>query len=215
MSGAALPVSDGVPEERSPGLPIAQARSSVASHAAADATLLARARAGDREALAALVERHHAALAALVRQRAGLRAPVEDLLQETFARVLTHLPRFRERASFLTWTAAIALNLATDWLRKERRRARLAPRADVEGDDLPARGAHVDDAAQRREDAERARAALDALPMPLRIAVTLRVVQDLPYEDVAARLAVPVPRARTWVSRGLHRLRRDLEDRHD
>jgi RNA polymerase sigma factor (sigma-70 family) len=55
------------------------------------------------------------------------------------------------------------------------------------------------------------RAALDALPTRLRLAVTLRIVEDLTYEEVASRLAAPVPRVRTWVSRGLGRLRKELE----
>jgi DNA-directed RNA polymerase specialized sigma24 family protein len=49
----------------------------------------------------------------------------------------------------------------------------------------------------------------------MRLAVTLRIVEDLSYEEVAARLAAPVPRVRTWVSRGLDRLRRTLETRDD
>lgn len=178
---------------------------------AEDFALLERARDGDRAAFASLVGRHNRALASLVRQRGGPRAPVEDIVQETFARALTHLPGFRRRSSFLTWTATIALNLATDWGRKERRRARLAPRADVEQDDVAHGDACAADLAQRREDAEIARAALDALPTSLRLAVTLRVVEDLSYEEVAMRLAAPVPRVRTWVSRGLERLRRKLE----
>ena len=69
--------------------------------------------------------------------------------------------------------------------------------------------------AECREESVRARAALDALPEAMRIAVTLRVVEDLSYEEVAARLAAPVPRVRTWVSRGLDRLRKELEVRND
>jgi len=179
---------------------------------AGDFALLDRARGGDRIAFASLVARHHVALASLVRQRAGRRAPVEDVVQETFARALAHLGGFRGRASFFTWTASIALNLATDWARKERRRARLAPAADVVAEDVAeTASATASDIAQRREDAEIARAALDALPTTLRLAVTLRIVEDLTYEEVASRLAAPVPRVRTWVSRGLGRLRKELE----
>jgi RNA polymerase sigma-70 factor (ECF subfamily) len=160
------------------------------------------------------VLRHHVTIAALVRQRGGPRAPVEDIVQETLARALANLGGFGRRASFLTWTAAIALNLATDWARKERRRERLAPRAEVEHDDVPSAAlpaaSHV---AELREEALRARAALDDLPPMVRLAVTMRVVEDLPYDEVAARLAAPVPRVRTWVSRGLARLRRQLEVR--
>lgn len=215
MTGAAMPAADGLPDEQTTAIPCAVPSAapvwadSVAAPADADFELLARARAGDRAAFARLVERHHVTLASLVRQRAGARVPVEDILQDTFARALTHLPGFRARSSFLTWTATIALNLTTDWLRKERRRARLAPRADFDSDAVP--GRESGDPLETREEAARARAALGALPVTMRIAVTLRVVEDLTYEEVAARLAAPVPRVRTWVSRGLSRLRRTLE----
>ena len=132
-------------------------------------------------------------------------------MQEAFARALANLGGFRGRASFLTWTTSIALNLATDWRRREARRARLAPRAAVEHDDVPSPVVCAATAFEAREDAQRARAALDELPLNVRLAVTLRVVEDLPYEAVAARLGVGVPRARTWVSRGLARLRRRME----
>ena len=217
MSGAAFPAAEGLPEEESavPCAAPAAAPWADASAASADGDfpLLARARGGDRDAFARLVERHYVTLASLVRQRAGARAPVEDILQDTFARALTHLPGFRARSSFLTWTATIALNLTTDWIRKERRRARLAPRADEDADALPGRGAA--DPLEAREEAARARALLDTLPLQMRVAVTLRVVEDLTYEEVAARLAAPVPRVRTWVSRGLGRLRQSLEVRRD
>jgi RNA polymerase sigma-70 factor (ECF subfamily) len=187
------------------------AAGSPASAASGDLALLARARAGDRAAFGALVERHHALVTALVRQRGGARAPVEDLVQETFARALANLGGFRGGSSFVTWTASIALHLATDWRRKEQRRARLAPRSEVEADEVASAGAPgAGDAAELREEAERARAALDALPRAQRVAVTLRVVEDLTYDEVAARLAAPVPRVRTWVSRGLSRLRREM-----
>ena len=218
MSGAALPAAEGLPEEEPAAIPCAAPAAaawadSARAPADGDFALLSLARDGDRRAFAVLVERHHVTLASLVRQRAGARAPVEDILQDTFARALTHLPGFRARSSFLTWTATIALNLTTDWIRKERRRARLAPRADVDGDAVPGRDAG--DPLERREETARARAALDTLPVTLRIAVTLRVVEELTYEEVAARLAAPVPRVRTWVSRGLSRLRRTLEVRRE
>jgi RNA polymerase sigma-70 factor (ECF subfamily) len=216
MSGAAIPAAEGLPDEERTALPCATAPAwSAAADAPADGdlSLLARARGGDRQAFARLVERHHVTLASLVRQRAGARAPVEDILQDTFARALTHLPGFRARSSFVTWTATIALNLTTDWIRRERRRARLAPRADVDGDAVP--GKSGGDPLELCEEAARARAALETLPVSMRVAVTLRVVEDLTYEEVAARLAAPVPRVRTWVSRGLSRLRQSLEVRRD
>ena len=84
--------------------------------------------------------------------------------------------------------------------------------ADVEQDTVPERRAERPHRVLSiREEAERARAAIDKLPLRMRIAVTLRVVEDLPYEAVAERLGAPVTTVRTWVSRGLRQVRSNME----
>jgi len=180
--------------------------------ALSDGQLVGLCRKGDRNAFGALVERHHRMLAGLIRQRLGPHEPVEDLLQEVFAKALANLDRFGGRSSFATWAGAIAINLATDWQRKQARRRRLAPTADVDHDsvaepnsDRPLRAVEV------REEAEMARAAIEKLPIRMRVAITLRIVEDLPYEAVAERLEVPITTVRTWVSRGLKQVRTALE----
>ncbi len=177
-----------------------------------DGRLLTLAQEGDREAFGVLVTRHHRVLAGLIRQRLGPGAPVEDLLQDVFTKALLHIGGFAGRSSFTTWAGSIALNLATDWGRKRVRRKRLTPPADVD------QGAIADHASERpfraveeREEAGLARRAMDQLPERMRLAVTLRVVDELEYDEVAARLGAPVATARTWVSRGLKQLRRILE----
>jgi RNA polymerase sigma-70 factor (ECF subfamily) len=158
-----------------------------------------------------LVERHHGTLVAILRQRFGPRAPVEDLVQETLSRTLASLDGFRGEASFLTWAASIALNLATDGARRDLRRRRLAPVAPLDrADGVPGREPCPADAAGERDEARRARAALDRLPAAQRLAVTLRVVESLGYNEVARRLGVREDLARQWVSRGVRALREEL-----
>ena len=120
-----------------------------------DGTLLELSRGGDRAAFGVLVERHHRMLAGLIRQKLGPHEPVEDLLQEAFAKALSNLDRFGGRSSFATWAGAIAINLATDWQRKQARRRRLAPTTDVEQDSVPAAGGSLR-AVEVREEADRA-----------------------------------------------------------
>jgi len=181
-----------------------------------DGRLLARARGGDRAAFGELVTRNHRVIASLVRQLVGRNGPVEDLVQETFARALGKLDGFRGQASFSTWAATIALNLSRDWVRKQARRRRLAPTADIEADQVARPGG--DRGAARieiREEADRIRAAMQALPERVQIAITMRVVNDEPYSVIAERLGTHVPTARTWVSRGLRAVRDVLEVQDD
>lgn len=184
--------------------------------ATTDAELVERTRRGDREAFGELVERHHRTLTAVLYQRFGQRAPVEDLVQETFVRVLQNLDRFRGQSGFLTWATSIALNLARDDGRKTTRRRRLTPGAEVEPDEIARAEEQSGPAlAELKDEAERAREALNELPDTQRLAVTLRVVEDVEYSEIAARLGTSVPSVRTWVSRGLARLRRHLGEQED
>lgn len=211
----AFPAPRSVSDSRSEGRRVLHALGSgpVALESCPDDELVRRSAAGEREAFGVLVERHHRTLSAVLYQRFGSRAPVEDLVQETFVKVLQNLDRFRGGSSFLTWATSIALNLGIDRGRKSTRRRRLAPPADVEPDEIArSPGPHV---AELRDEVERARAALDELPDAQRLAVTLRVVEDQDYGEVARRLGVPVPRVRTWVSRGLAKLRTRLVREED
>lgn len=179
-----------------------------------DTDLLARSRAGDRAAFGALVERHVGTLTAILRQRAGRDAPVEDIVQEVFARALVHVTSFRGDACFLTWATTIGTNLATDWRRRETVRRRTAD-ATQSPDDVPcAAGERARAAVDEADDVRRARRALGELPEKMRLAITMRVVEGLDYETVAERLAAPLPSVRQWVSRGLRRLRETMEDGH-
>jgi len=217
LRGGALPADEFRGDARTAGLGPAEVprRAHAATAEPSDRELIERSRLGDRAAFGRLVERHHRALAAILRQRAGPAAPLEDLVQEVFARALAHLDGFRSDAAFLTWATSIGLHLATDWRRREERRRRLVPPADVESDAIACpRGRDAARVAEDRDQVRRAREALDGLPDAVRAAITLRVVEELSYEDVAVRLGVPVPRVRQWVCRGLRRLRESLEVPH-
>jgi RNA polymerase sigma-70 factor (ECF subfamily) len=213
VTSSALPLPDESPAETPAGARLHALRGGGGDLGSLpDGELLELSRGGDRAAFGELVDRHHRMLAGLIRQRLGPHEPVEDLLQEVFAKALSNLDRFGGRSTFATWAGAIAINLATDWQRKQARRRRLAPTADVEQDAVPDPGRPLA-SVETREEAELAREAIGKLPIRMRLAVTLRVVEDLPYEKVAERLDAPVPTVRTWVSRGLKQVRSALEVR--
>ena len=79
---------------------------------AADADLMARLRAGDRDALGDLVERHKDALVNYLTRLTGRRERGEELAQEAFVRLLQAVPRYREEGKLLPYLYRIATNLA-------------------------------------------------------------------------------------------------------
>jgi RNA polymerase sigma-70 factor (ECF subfamily) len=163
---------------------------------------------GDRAALDQLLRRHYERVHAICRRIAGGRRDADDACQEAMIKIVRSLPRFDGRSSFGTWAYRVATNAALDELRRRRRRPALRAVGDDDGSEEPADGL-----AERRvtsvEDRLALDAALDELPEDFRVAVVLRDVADLDYDEIAAALDVPIGTVKSRIARG----RRALADR--
>ncbi len=148
---------------------------------ATDEDLIAAVAAGDDGALAALYRRWERPLHAFLSRYTGGR-DVDDLVQETWLRVVRAATRFDSRRRASTWIFQIALNLARDWHRRPPAEpADPARLADVVAPDaLASVDAGIDVARL-----------LAGLPEAQRAVVVLRHFHDLGEEDIAAILAVP------------------------
>jgi RNA polymerase sigma factor (sigma-70 family) len=162
-----------------------------------DEDLVARARAGDRVAFAALFERHRALAVALVGRLLDSRQDVEDVLQEAAVEALVCLDRLREPARFGPWLCGIALNLAR---RQVRHRGRPLPASWLPGQAL------TEEVLEETERAAKVREVVDTLPPGQRAAVRLFYLDGLNESEVAAELGI----ARTAVKSRLHKARRSL-----
>lgn len=169
-----------------------------------DATLVDRARSGDRDAYARLVDRHLGALRTFVWRLGVPPGDVDDLTQETLVTLVSALPDFRGAAAFRTFVFGIAVNVV--------RRARRGRRslASLDGVDVaaPAESARGNEAAEL---ASRLRTAIERLPDAQREAFVLRHVEDLPAADVARVLELPEGSVRRLVFEARERLKWMLE----
>jgi RNA polymerase sigma-70 factor, ECF subfamily len=86
-----------------------------------DAELLARIRGGEPDEFAELVRRHQARVFAILHRYERDFQKVEDLAQETFLKAWRFLDRFDGRAPFEHWLSRIALRVALDHLRRQKR----------------------------------------------------------------------------------------------
>ena len=171
----------------------------------ADSDVLSRARVGDRAALAELWRTHQAAVLRYLRSRRTI-SP-EDVASQVWVDVATSISRFDGGSDdFRRWLFTIAHRRSVDSIRRAVRQDRLAIRA---ADTVAASdGADVE---QERDAAiDRAVALVASLPDQMASAVMLRVVNELPVEDVAAILGTTDGNVRVLVHRGLARLRRKL-----
>jgi RNA polymerase sigma-70 factor (ECF subfamily) len=158
----------------------------------------------DPAAFSELYLRHVEAVYGWFRRR--LEWAASDLTAETFARAWLGRGRFRdERAgSALPWLLGIAANVLADTVRRNRIETRARERLGLPLDLASEDGyTAVEERLSPREALARG---LGSLPEHERDALELRVVDELPYAQVAKRLAIRPAAARLRVSRALRRL---------
>lgn len=154
--------------------------------------------AGNRAAQDALLREYHDVIWRVCRRLAGNDADAADATQEALLAILRGLPRFDGRSSLKTWVYRVATNACLDEMRRRSRRA--APM-----DDEALRAKDSSGIADRTEElAQRAEidAALRQLTPEFRVAVVLRDLCDLPYEEIGEILGVPVGTVRSRIARG-------------
>lgn len=137
-----------------------------------------------------------------------------DLTAESFARALHAAPRLRARSDgeTLAWLYAIARNVLADYYREGHADRKRLAAMRVEVPVLDDREIErIEELAGLADQRELVRSALGGLADGERAAVELRVVEELPYAELAARLAISEQAARARVSRGLRRLEAALE----
>ena len=109
----------------------------------------------------------------------------EDLTQEVFLRVFQGLPRFSLRCKFTTWLFQVTKNRVLDELRAKERR----PVAPVNLDDIPPLEV-VDQPVERVETIDALWRAIESLPVDLKMALLLRDVVGLSYNEIADSLEI-------------------------
>jgi RNA polymerase sigma-70 factor, ECF subfamily len=177
-----------------------------------DRELMGRLAAGEREALALLMERHYRRLYRIA--LAYLRRPEDalDVVQEAFVKTFLAAAHWDEALEAGPWLSRVTVNLAIDRWRRNRRRAEtFAPMAD--GDHvlwLADRSPSPDGRLQAREARERLRTALGVLPERQRTIIVLRHYQDLSLEEIARTLGISLGTVKSSLHRALRRLRASL-----
>lgn len=163
---------------------------------------------GDRRAFAMLYDRTSAKLYGICLRLMGSEAEAQDVLQEAYVKIWSNAGRFDlEKASPITWLAVVARNKAIDRLRQKLPAAGgIEDAAEVE-DDTPSAFELV----TARQDASRLADCLDELDEQPRAAIRSAFLDGLSYPELAERDSVPLGTVKSWIRRGLQRLRGCLE----
>ncbi|HEY0435022.1 MAG TPA: RNA polymerase sigma factor [Phenylobacterium sp.] len=185
----------------------------------AEADVVARARAGDRDAFRAIMTQCNQRLFRVARAVLRDDAEAEDVLQEAYAKAFAAIAGFRGDAGVATWLTRIVLNEAHSRLRSRR------PTVELDEIETAQEGAQVLSfpglRASDDPEADAARAqirrileqAVDDLPEPFRLVFILREVEELSVEETAGHLGLKPETVKTRLHRARRRLREALDAR--
>ena len=171
-----------------------------------DRALVERVRKGDSRAFDLLVRKYRHKILGLISRYVHDWSECEDVAQEAFVRAWRALPAFRGESAFYTWMYKIAVNTAKNHLVAQGRRP---PADDLDADTAVQidAGARLRDEATpehelaRREIERTVFETVEALPEELRVAITLREVDGLSYEEIAERMGCPIGTVRSRIFR--------------
>jgi RNA polymerase sigma-70 factor (ECF subfamily) len=172
-----------------------------------DQQLVERAQRGDKRAFELLVIKYQRKLARLLSRFIRDAGEIEDVTQEAFIKAYRALPSFRGDSAFYTWLYRIGINTAKNYLVAMGRRAPTSTEFDSEdaetfedGDQL--RDVNTPEAELlSKEIAQTVNDTMDQLPEELRTAITLREIEGLSYEDIAAFMNCPIGTVRSRIFR--------------
>jgi RNA polymerase sigma-70 factor (ECF subfamily) len=162
---------------------------------------LARARAGQRAALAELIRAHQRSVYSLALRMLGTRDLAEDLTQDVFMQLHSHVKVIESNAHLAFWLRQVTANRAIDQLR---RRSRLEMTSLEDAAPLFSAADRSDPLLQRH-----LRGLLSDLSPAARAVLLLRYQEDLDPADIARTLDMPIDTVKSHLKRSLEMLRRN------
>ena len=166
-------------------------------------TAFTRAREGDHEAFAQLVEEHEAMVFSLAWNFFGDRSRAEEVAQDVFLQLYRHLGSIESDAHVLFWLRQVTTRRCIDAIR----RVKLKAVSLDDAGELPAVSKAADPLLDRR-----LKRLVQELPEAQRAIVTLRYQEDLDPSEICRIVGMPVNTVKSHLHRALQALRRKLEN---
>jgi len=171
-----------------------------------DRDLVERVQRGDRRAFDLLMLKYQHRIAKLVTRYVQDPADSLDVTQEAFMKAYRAIPRFRGDSAFYTWMYRIAINTAKNHLAAQARRPRdsgvdVTDAEQFDGVVELKETVTPEGLALTEEIQHTVAAAIEALPEDLKVAVSLRELEGLSYEDIARVMECPVGTVRSRIFR--------------
>lgn len=167
-----------------------------------DQELLARSRTGDMAAFKILVQRYEGQVAGVIKPIVGHVPEAEDIGQEVFIRFYNSLNKFRGDSKLSTYLIRIAINLALNELKRQKRTSSRYATLDT-AEKLKG----VDDMMDLKEHLQYA---FDSLDPDFKAVATLRLIEGYSTEETAGILEIPLGTVLSRLARAQQKLRLSL-----
>lgn len=172
-----------------------------------DEEIMVRCALGSEAAFQILVSRYRSRIINLITRFVGDQDRAEDIAQEVFIRVYRNRERYRKSGKFSTWIFTIAANLAKNEIRRKVRHRRVVSMDEEREPGMSLAATLADDAPspgqvlERRELEVLILNAIESLPERYRLALVLRDIEGLAYEEVSRVLGIPGGTVRSRINR--------------
>ena len=189
----------------------------------ADEVLMVAYQRGEVRAFEVLLDRHKRPVFNFILRYVGSRETAEDLMQETFLRVIKGAAAYQRQAKFTTWLYTIARNLCVDQSRRAKHRKAQSLDAPMSSSDdsgtlldvIPSSGIASDRRTESNHLQIRLHQALANLSEEQREVFLMREFLDMPFKDIASVVGVPENTVKSRMRYALEKLRLELEEYKD
>lgn len=189
-------------------------------HDEADEGLMVRYQRGEVRAFEILLTRHRKPVFNFILRFVGSRELAEDLLQETFLRVIKSAAKYKQQAKFTTWLYTIARNLCVDQSRRAKHRKAQSLDAPLSSsaesgtllDVVPDKDVGSERKTVSKEIHRKLHGALTALADEQREVFLMREFLDMPFKEIAEVVGVSENTVKSRMRYALEKLRLELED---
>lgn len=179
-----------------------------------DKKIISLCKAGKKEGYNLLFQKYEKSIYRICYHYTVSREDALDLLQEVYIKLYKSIDRFNENQPVLPWIKRITVNTCLNFLRKRREKTvSLNASTDTEDcsvEDLIASSVNVEDEVSCMDTKRILEGMIRDLPEEMKMAVVLRHMEDMSYDDIARTMACPVGTVKSFLFRGRNILKDKL-----
>lgn len=172
---------------------------------------------GNQDAFAQLLQIYEKPVYNLCLRMTGNAEDAADMTQEAFLKIWRGIEQYKFESSFSTWIYRLTSNVCIDFLRGKKRRQTVSITVEEDQDgsvelDVPDTAPLPEEQVLHRETQDEISKAMDLLDEEFRLILTLRIIEDLSYEEIAQVMDIKVGTVKSRLARARGKLKNILTE---